>query len=130
MRKDRVAAIENFKEYARGVIQAFQDGAGNIDAPFTADLATAAIWRKADQVLLETFPKELRGTIHLRASGESLSAVGGISYVSCRCLGARKEGHPNVFYVVAKASTMAEARGIIAEFRNAGLDVRDWEFYA
>jgi len=129
MRRRRVIAAEYCKEYVRGLFQAFQDGAGDVSAPFTMNLAVAAAWRKIDQVMLEAYPAELAGTVHFRASGPKLPNVGGVDIVSVRCIGSRKLSDENVFYVVAKARDMRGARGILDEFRAADLSIRDWEFY-
>lgn len=129
-RQQHVAAIEHFKEYARDLIDAFKDGVGHPDAPFTMELCIGALWRKADQVLLETYPSEVCGTMRIRVSVDADGLIPGFpEAVSVRCLGSR-EGSPTVYYAVLRVQNLAEAREILHEYRKRGVEVRDWEFYA
>jgi len=125
-----LAAAAHLKEYAREIIYAFKDGAGNVNAPFTADLAVAAIWHKVDQAFADSFGKALCGTLHFRLTvkqGERPPTMRDV--INCRCLGAEGSG-VQIYYVVVKAPNYEQAVETVHEFINDGLIVRDWEYYS
>lgn len=137
----RLAGVEHCKEYIRELFQAFQDGSGSEDAPFTLELAVAAAWRKMDQVLLEQFPKELRGTVRMRVACEPDKEVQFPGAVSVRKLGARPfvRYYPDgssetslgedVYYVIVPARDHTQVLEIVKNLAKTGCKVRDWEFY-
>lgn len=124
-----IAAAEHLKEYAREIVYAYKDGAGHSDAPFTAELAVSAIWRKVDQMLEAAFSETLKNTLHFRLTvkqGETPPELKNV--IACRCLGA--EGRSTqVYYFVVHAGSYSQAARIVQEFVNAGDIVRDWEYY-
>lgn len=125
-----IAAKEHLKEYTREMIYAYKDGAGHSDAPFTAELAVSAIWRKIDQAFEATFAEKLKGTLHFRLEarlGAKPPEVDGV--VACRCLGAAGKD-TQVYYVTCRAKDYAQAKAIVQNFAQRGLSIRDWEYYA
>jgi hypothetical protein len=124
-----VAEAEHLKEYSRQIIYAFKDGAGHPDAPFTAELAVAAIWHKIDQAFEDAF-QAYDGTLHFRLTVEEGAKPPALNdAVTCRCLGAAGSG-VQVYYVVVKAANYDEAVEIVQKFVDDGASVRDWEYYA
>lgn len=129
MERDAVAAAEHLKEYAREIVYAFKDGAGNASAPFTAELAVSAIWRKIDQALDDAYGKVLRGTLHFRAEVNKHAKPPAFEdVVTCRCLGAAGSD-VQVYYVVVLAGSYEKAAAIVQDFVDSGLPIRDWEYY-
>lgn len=124
-----LAAAAHLKEYAREIVYAFKDGAGNPSAPLTAELAVAAIWRKVDQAFTDSYAKALCGTLHFRTEveqGVKPPTFGNV--VTCRCLGAAGTD-VQVYYVVVKADSYEKATKIVHDLVKDGLRVRDWEYY-
>lgn len=123
------ASAAHLKEYAREIVYAFRDGAGNPNAPFTAELAVAAIWRKIDQAFTDSYASALCGTLHFRTEvkqGTKPPTFEGV--VTCRCLGAA-QSDVQVYYVVVKAKSYEKAATIVHSLVDSGLPVRDWEYY-
>jgi hypothetical protein len=124
-----IAAAEHLKEYVREIVYAYKDGAGHSDAPFTAELAVSAIWRKVDQMLEAAFSEKLKNTLRFRLEvkeGEEEPVLDAV--IACRCLGARGKS-TQVYYVICEADNYDKAVAIIQNFRLQGRFVRDWEYY-
>jgi len=127
--KQLVQVVEHIKEHVRATIVAFQDGVGDIRAPFTADLAIRSIWNELDNA----FDKERSRTAAFRVSAEpeniheAIRALA-LPLISVNVLGPRNNGDNAVCYVVAVAKTYEVAAAAVQRVVNAGAEVRDWSF--
>lgn len=130
MKLDQIAAAEHLKEYVREMIYAYKDGAGHGEAPFTAELAVSAIWRKIDQAFEAFNADALKGTLHFRLEVKlGTEPPEFLDVITCRCLGARGKD-TQVYYVVCKAPGYDEATEIVQRFAAQSLMIRDWEYYS
>jgi len=125
------AIIESIKTYVREAIIAFQEGAGSQDAPFTADLTIAAIWRHIDLVVDD----QLEAVTRLRIEapqGQRIDVIATLATMNPETVtqvGGRAEGDNDVWYVWIPTKTVTEAMTAIVALKKDGADVRDWQYY-
>jgi len=128
-RKQLIQAAEHLKEHVRATIIAFQDGVGDVNAPFTADLAIKSIWNEIDNAFTRDRSCVASFRIAIAPEGiqTALQALG-LRLLSVQVLGPRGKETNAVCYVAASAATHMLAADAVRRVVAAGGEVRDWSF--
>lgn len=122
----------HLKDYVRTTVMAFQDGAGSQDAPFTADLAIAAMWREIDLWMENVGALEGTSWYRISVATEDLSRVvaeidRAVDVDTMTCVGARFDGDLNVLYLTVKDTKLETLQFLVGLVGWVGL--RDWRWY-
>jgi hypothetical protein len=130
-RKQLIQATEHLKEHVRDTVIAFQNGVGDVDAPFTADLAIRSIWNEIDNAFAQDRSCTAAFRIAVAPQGiETALQALGLRLLSVQVLGPRGQETNAVCYVTAEVRTHELVATAVRRVIMAGGEIRDWSFRA